>query len=205
MNECWRWHRSHTLACFGRNFVCHVTYLLISPQGRPRFELSCHVYLQQPVEFKIVRTENNYEPNSPVDLAQCLDICSAQNVHFKIDEFVYDANNGYAHLSSFVSKRLCLFLLTFGPTDISVSHLMNHCFLLPTTGLIHIPTSQIVSLWKPFRPFINCLWPPVMIYYYRTLFGAAIPDAITLHVIGFVADSINGYTSTLKVVIIYSM
>ena len=39
MNECWRWHISNTLACFGRNFVCHVTYLPISPQGRPRFEL----------------------------------------------------------------------------------------------------------------------------------------------------------------------
>ena len=51
MNEWWRWHRSHTLACFVRNFVCHVTYLPISPQGRPRFELSYRVYLQQPVEF----------------------------------------------------------------------------------------------------------------------------------------------------------
>ena len=35
----------------------HVTYLPISPQGRPWFELSYHGDLQQPVEFKIVRTE----------------------------------------------------------------------------------------------------------------------------------------------------
>ena len=26
MNEWWRWHRSHTLACFGLNFVCHLTF-----------------------------------------------------------------------------------------------------------------------------------------------------------------------------------
>ena len=70
MNECWRWYRSHTLACFGRNFVCYVTYLPISPQGMPRLELSYRVYLQQPVEFKIVRTENSYVPNSAVELAQ---------------------------------------------------------------------------------------------------------------------------------------
>ena len=44
MNEWWRWQRSHTLACFGRNFVCHVTYLPISSQGRPRFVLSYRVY-----------------------------------------------------------------------------------------------------------------------------------------------------------------
>ena len=57
MNQWWWWHRSLTLAYFGRNFVCFVIYLPISPQGRPRFELSYRVYLQQPVEFKIVRTE----------------------------------------------------------------------------------------------------------------------------------------------------
>ena len=28
-------HRSHTVARSGCNFVCHLTYLLISPQGRP--------------------------------------------------------------------------------------------------------------------------------------------------------------------------
>ena len=74
INEWWRWHRSHTLACFWHSFVCHVTYLPISPQGRPRFELCYRVYLQQPVEFKIVRTENYYVPNSPVELAQWLPI-----------------------------------------------------------------------------------------------------------------------------------
>ena len=57
MNQWWWWHRSLTLAYFGRNFVCFVIYLPISPQGRPRFELFYRVYLQQPVEFKIVRTE----------------------------------------------------------------------------------------------------------------------------------------------------
>ena len=57
MNQWWWWHRSLTLAYFGRNFVCFVIYLPISPQGRPRFELSYRVYFQQPVEFKIVRTE----------------------------------------------------------------------------------------------------------------------------------------------------
>ena len=57
MNKWWRWHRLHTLARFGRNFVCHVTYLPISTQERPRVELSYRGYSQQPVEFKIVRTE----------------------------------------------------------------------------------------------------------------------------------------------------
>ena len=57
MNGWWRWHKSNTAVCFGRNFVCQVTYLPISPQGRPRFEPSYRVYLQQPVEFKIVRTK----------------------------------------------------------------------------------------------------------------------------------------------------
>ena len=44
-------------AHFGRNFVCHVTYLPISPQGRPRFERSNRGNLQLPVEYKIVRKE----------------------------------------------------------------------------------------------------------------------------------------------------
>ena len=57
INEWWRGHRSHTLACYGRDFVCHVTYLPISPQGRPRFEFSYRGNLQQPVESKIVRTK----------------------------------------------------------------------------------------------------------------------------------------------------
>ena len=57
INEWRREHRSHTLARFGRNFVCHVTYLLISPQEYPRFELSYHGNVQYPVEFKIVRTK----------------------------------------------------------------------------------------------------------------------------------------------------
>ena len=45
------------VAYFGRNFVFHLTYLPISPQGRPRFELSYRGNLQQSVEFKTVRTE----------------------------------------------------------------------------------------------------------------------------------------------------
>ena len=57
INEWWRWPRSHTLARFGRNFVCHVTCLPISRQEMPRFELSYRSNLQQPAEFKIVRTE----------------------------------------------------------------------------------------------------------------------------------------------------
>ena len=50
INEWWRGHRSHTLTCFGRNFVCHMTYLPILPQGRPRSELSSLGDLQQPFE-----------------------------------------------------------------------------------------------------------------------------------------------------------
>ena len=42
---------------FGRIFMCHATYLPISPQESSRFELSYRGNLQQPVEFKIVRTE----------------------------------------------------------------------------------------------------------------------------------------------------
>ena len=50
-------HRSHILGRFERNFVCHMTYLPISPQERPRFEFPYRGNLQQPVEFKTVRTE----------------------------------------------------------------------------------------------------------------------------------------------------
>ena len=42
---------------FRMQFVCHVTYLPISPQGRPRYELSYSGNLQQPVESKIGLTE----------------------------------------------------------------------------------------------------------------------------------------------------
>ena len=42
-----------------------MTYLPISLQGRSRFELSYHSNLQQPADFKIVRTENNYVLNPP--------------------------------------------------------------------------------------------------------------------------------------------
>ena len=48
---------AYRLARFGHSLVCHVTYLPISPQGRPRFEHSYRGNLQQPVEFKITRTE----------------------------------------------------------------------------------------------------------------------------------------------------
>ena len=71
INEWRRGHRSHTLARFGRNFVCNVTYLLISPQENPRFELSYRGNLQYPVEFKIVRTEKWLRTEPPVELAQC--------------------------------------------------------------------------------------------------------------------------------------
>ena len=66
----WRkWHRSHNLARFGRNFVCQVTYLPISPQERPRFELSYRGNLQQPVEFKIIT-----DRPPPVEFAQWLPV-----------------------------------------------------------------------------------------------------------------------------------
>ena len=45
--------------------MCHVTYLPISPQGRPRFELSYHGNLKQPVEFKMVRTEKLLRSKPP--------------------------------------------------------------------------------------------------------------------------------------------
>ena len=72
INGWWTWHRSHTLARFGHNFVCHVTYLPISPQGRPRFELPYRVNLQQSFEFKIVLyrkiiTYQNPQSNLPND------------------------------------------------------------------------------------------------------------------------------------------
>ena len=70
IKEWWRWHRLHTLARFGRNFVCHVTYLPISPQGRPRFEFSYSSNLQLPVEFRIVHTEKLLRTETPVELAQ---------------------------------------------------------------------------------------------------------------------------------------
>ena len=71
INEWWRGHRSHTLARFGHNFVCRVTYLPISPQGRARFKLSYRGNLQQPVEFKIVRTERKLRTEPPVELPHC--------------------------------------------------------------------------------------------------------------------------------------
>ena len=57
MSEWRKRHRSHTVARFGCNSVCHVTYLPSSPQGRPQYGLSYRGNLQQPVEFKIALTE----------------------------------------------------------------------------------------------------------------------------------------------------
>ena len=57
IDESWKRHNSHTRARFGCNCVCHVIYLPISPQERPRYELSYRCNLQQPVEFEIVLTE----------------------------------------------------------------------------------------------------------------------------------------------------
>ena len=51
-----RQNNNHSL--HPQRVVCHVTYLPISPQERPRFELSYLSNLPQPVEFEIVRTEN---------------------------------------------------------------------------------------------------------------------------------------------------
>ena len=65
IKEGWRWHRSHTLASFRRNFVCHLTYSPISPQWRPRLELSYRSNFQQPVEFKIVRKEKQLRTETP--------------------------------------------------------------------------------------------------------------------------------------------
>ena len=75
INEWWRGHRSYTLAHFGRNFVCHVTYLPISPQRRPRFELP---YRQS--NSKLYAQKNNYVPNPPVELAQCNGMASKGDI-----------------------------------------------------------------------------------------------------------------------------
>ena len=65
INKWQRGHRSHIMARFRRNFVCQVTYLPISQKQIPRFELSYHGKLQQPVEFKIVRTEKYLRTEPP--------------------------------------------------------------------------------------------------------------------------------------------
>ena len=70
IHEWWKQHRSHTVARFWRTFVCYVIYLPISPQGRPRNELSFQSNLQQPVEFKIVLTEKWIRTHRPVEFAQ---------------------------------------------------------------------------------------------------------------------------------------
>ena len=70
MNEWWRWHRSHTLACFVSNFVCHLTYLPIPPQGRPRFEFSYRVTYSNQSNSTLYVQKNDYVPNSPVELAK---------------------------------------------------------------------------------------------------------------------------------------
>ena len=70
IKEWWIWHRSHTLARFGRNFVCHLTYLPISPQWRPRFELSYAVTSSNQSNSKLYVQKNNYVPKPPVEPAQ---------------------------------------------------------------------------------------------------------------------------------------
>ena len=45
--------------------MCHVTYLPMSPQGRPRFLLSYRGNLQQPIEFKIMHTKKLLPDKTP--------------------------------------------------------------------------------------------------------------------------------------------
>ena len=52
INECWKRQRFHIAIFFGCNFVCHMTYLLISPQGKAQCELSYRDNLRQTVEYK---------------------------------------------------------------------------------------------------------------------------------------------------------
>ena len=65
--------------------MCHVTYLLISPQENPRFELVYRGNLQYPVEFQILRTEKSLrtEPPSrtcPISLDSGLDMTNRSEI-----------------------------------------------------------------------------------------------------------------------------
>ena len=87
------------LVRLGRNFVRHVTYLPISPQGRPRFELSYRGNLQQPVEFKIVRTEYNYVPKPPVELGQWSAWIGEKSVQFQCTNTQQEHGNRWIRLT----------------------------------------------------------------------------------------------------------
>ena len=45
-NECCKRHRSHIIARCECNVMCHVNHLPISPQGKPRYEISYRSNLQ---------------------------------------------------------------------------------------------------------------------------------------------------------------
>ena len=73
INECWKRLRSHIVTFFGYDFVSHMTYLQISPQGKAQYELSYHGNLRQTVEYKnhtyrkIVIMYKNPHSNLPND------------------------------------------------------------------------------------------------------------------------------------------
>ena len=50
INQWWKQNRSHIAARFGCSFVCHLTYLTTSSQGKLQFELPYRGKLQQPGE-----------------------------------------------------------------------------------------------------------------------------------------------------------
>ena len=87
-----RYDISHTVARFVSNCVCHVTYLLISLQGRPQYELSYRGNLHQAVD--------NYVPNPSSRICSsllgawktCLIVCRGHLPRFNEDFEDFDPN-----------------------------------------------------------------------------------------------------------------
>ena len=64
-------HGSHAVARLGHNFVWHMIYLPISPQGKPQLEFSYRGNIQQQSNSKLYLQKYRYVPNSPVELVHC--------------------------------------------------------------------------------------------------------------------------------------
>ena len=89
INKWWKQHRSHCIvARFGYNFVCHVTYLPIYPQGDNGTNFLTTVTYNSYSNSKLYKEKNDCVPNPPVELAQYLNEWWFNSLILGFDELI---------------------------------------------------------------------------------------------------------------------
>ena len=117
INELQRGHRSQILALFGRNFVCHVTYLPIHRRRDHGSNFLITVTYSIQSNSKLYVLKNDYVPNTPVELAQY-----GKMAGYMTEPIISLVHHGYCmyrslHLDSCIYTPLFRILTHCGPSE----------------------------------------------------------------------------------------